>query len=103
MKRSNAEKPVSVKTAEELGRALGLSAADAGEMELRAELTCALAKIIRNGRLTHREIVKKAGTSRTLVTAFGNGNTQGMSTDLLICVLSATAYKDELRVRRTGA
>jgi predicted XRE-type DNA-binding protein len=103
MKRSNPEKSIRVKTAEELGRALGLSAAETGEMEFRSELTCALAKIIRNGRLTHAEIARKAGTSRTRVTAIANGNTRGMSTDLLIRVLSATGYKAELRVRKAAA
>ncbi len=72
-------------------------------MDFRAELTCALAKIIRNGRLPLAEIAMKAGTSRTRVTALANGNTQGMSIDLLICVLSATGYKAELRVRRAAA
>ena len=38
MKRSNREKLVRVKTAEELGRALGLSAGETGEMEFRSEL-----------------------------------------------------------------
>jgi predicted XRE-type DNA-binding protein len=103
VKRSNPERIIRVRTAEELGRALGLSAAETGEMEFRSELTCAVAKIIRNGKLTHAEIAKRAGTSRTRVTAIANGNTKGMSTDLLIRVLAATGYKAELRVRRGAA
>jgi hypothetical protein len=35
--------------------------------------------------------------------AIANGCTQGMSTDLLIRVLSATGFKAELCVRRTPA
>jgi predicted XRE-type DNA-binding protein len=69
-------KGVTIHTAEELGRALRLSAADTAEMEFRSELTVALAKIIQAGRLTHAEIAKRAGTSRTRVTAIANGNTQ---------------------------
>ena len=103
MKQSNPNKPIRIKTAEDLGKALGLSEAETGEMEFRSELTLALAKIIRNGKLTHAEIAKRAGTSRTRVTAVANGNTQGMSTDLLIRVLAATGYKAELRVRRAAA
>ena len=103
MKRANSEKAIRTKTAEDLGRALGLSAAETGEMEFRSDLTCALAKIIKNGKSTHAEIAKRAGTSRTRVTAIANGNTQGMSTDLLIRVLSATGYKAELRVRKAAA
>jgi predicted XRE-type DNA-binding protein len=103
MKHTNSEKTVRTKTADDLGRALGLSVAEAGEMEFRSDLTCALAKIIQNGKSTHAEIAKRAGTSRTRVTAIANGNTQGMSTDLLIRILSATGYKAELRVRKTAA
>ena len=84
-------KCVTVRTAEDLGRALGLSTADTAEMEFRSELTVALAKIIQAGRLTHAEIAKSAGTSRTRVTAIANGNTHGVSTDVLIRVLAAQA------------
>ena len=103
MKKSNPNKSVRVESVEELGKALGLTAAETGEMEFRSDLTCALAKIIRNGKMTHAEIAKKAGTSRTRVTAIANGNTKGISTDLLIRVLSATGHKAELRVRKTAA
>jgi predicted XRE-type DNA-binding protein len=103
MKQTNPKKVIRAKTAEDLGRALGLSAVESGEMEFRSELTCALAKIIQNGKHTHAEIAKKAGTSRTRVTAIANGNTQGISTDLLIRVLSATGYRAELRVRKIAA
>jgi predicted XRE-type DNA-binding protein len=103
MKQARPEKPVRAKTAEDLGKALGLSEVETGEMEFRSDLTCALAKIIRNGKHTHAEIAQKAGTSRTRVTAIANGNTQGISTDLLIRVLSATGHKAELRVRKAAA
>jgi predicted XRE-type DNA-binding protein len=72
-------------------------------MEFRSDLTVALAKIIRSGRLTHAEIAKRAGTSRTRVTAIANGNTRGVSTDVLIRVLAATGHRAELRVKSTAA
>jgi len=103
MKQTSSQKLIRAKTAEELGKALGLSVAETGEMEFRSELTCALAKIIQNGKITHAEIAKRAGSSRTRVTSIANGNTQGISTDLLIRVLSATGYKAELRVRKAAA
>ncbi len=103
MRKSNPQKPVRVNSAEDPGQALGLSRADTGEMEFRSELTCALAKIIQNGQLTHAEIARRARTSRTRVTAIANANTRGISTDLLIRVLSATGHKAELRVRRAAA
>ena len=84
MATSKSRKTVTVRTAEDLGRALSLSTADTAEMEFRSELTVALTKIIQAGRLTHPEIAKSAGTSRTRVTAIANGNTHGVSTDVLI-------------------
>ena len=103
MATTKAQKNVTIRTAEELGRALGLSMADTAEIEFRSELTVALAKIIQAGRLTHADIAKGAGTSRTRVTAIANGNTHGVSTDVLIRVLAATGYRAEVRVKKAAA
>ena len=103
MATSIARKLVTVRTAEDLGRTLGLSPADTAEMEFRSDLTVSLAKIIQSGRLTHAEIAKRAGTSRTRVTAIANGNTRGVSTDVLIRVLAATGYRAEVHVKKTAA
>ena len=92
-----------LRTAEELGRALGLSMADTAEIEFRSELAVAIAKIIQAGRLTHADIAKGAGTSRTRVTAIANGNTHDVSTDVLIRVLAATGYRAEVRVKKAAA
>ena len=62
-----------------------------------------LAKIIQAGRLTHAAIAKGAGTSRTRVTAIANGNTHGVSTDVLIRVLAATGHRAEVRVKKAAA
>jgi predicted XRE-type DNA-binding protein len=100
---SKARKLVKARTAEELGRALRLSVSDTAEMEFRSDLTVALAKIIQSGRLTHADIAKRAGTSRTRVTAISNGSTQGVSTDVLIRVLAATGHRAQVRVKKTAA
>ena len=100
---SKTRKSVTVRTVEDLGRVLGLSAADTAEIEFRSDLTVALAKIIQAGQPTHAEIAKAAGTSRTRVTAIANGNTHGVSTDVLIRVLAATGYRAEVRVKRAAA
>lgn len=88
---------ITVTTAEELGSVLGLSDPDVAEMEFRSEMTVALAKIIQEGKLTHAEIARRAGTSRTRVTAIANGNTQGVSTDVLIRVLAATGHRASVK------
>ena len=103
MSKANAGMMVTVRTADQLGRALGLSKADTAEMEFRSELTVTLVKIIQAGRLTHAEIAKQAGTSRTRVTAIANGNTHGVSTDVLIRVLAATGHRAEVRIKKDAA
>ena len=103
MATSKAPKNVTGRTAEELGRALGLSMVDTAEMEFRSDLTVSLVKIIESGSLTHAEIAKRAGTSRTRVKAIANGNTKGVSTDVLIRVLAATGHRAEVRVKKTAA
>lgn len=100
---SKRPKPVTARTARDLGRALGLSAADTAEMEFRSELTVSLARIIQSGQLTHADIARRAETSRTRVTAVANGNTRGVSTDVLIRILAATGHRAELRVKKTAA
>ena len=103
MKISQTGKRVTVRTAKDLSRVLGLSSADAAGIEFRSELTVALAKIIQAGRLTHADITKSAGTLRTRVTAIANGNTHGVSTDVLIRVLAATGHRAEVRVKKAAA
>lgn len=103
MARHRRDEVIEVQSAEELGRALGLSSAETAEMEFRSDLTAALAKIIKLGKMTHSEIAERAGTSRTRVTAIANGNTHGISTDVLIRVLAATGHRAELKVRKTAA
>ncbi|MEO5956887.1 MAG: XRE family transcriptional regulator, partial [Nitrospiraceae bacterium] len=65
--------------------------------------TVSLANIIQSGGLTHADIAKGAETSRTRVTAIANGNTRGVSTDVLIRVLAATGHRAEVRVKKTAA
>lgn len=96
------KKGIIVKTASELGRAFRLTRVDTAEMEFRSEITVALVKIIKKGGITHAEIAKRAGTSRTRVTAIANGNTQGISTDILIRVLAATGHKVEIAIKKAA-
>lgn len=103
MAATRTSKRVTVRPTEDLGHALGLSVADTAEMEFRSELTVAPAKIIQAGRLPHLAIAKSAGTSRTRVTAIANGNTHGVSTDVLIRVLAATGHRVEVGVKKAAA
>lgn len=93
---------VETRTGAELGQVLGLSPAEAAEMEFRAQLTTHLVRLIHSGLQTHQQIAEKAGTSRTRVTAIANANALGISTDVLIRVLAAVGYRAELRLRKVA-
>ena len=93
-------KPTVTRTAAELAGALGLSPLDAAELEVRAGLNDQIIRIARRQGLTHAQIAKAAGTSRTRVTAILNRNAHGVSTDLLLRILAGLGYRARLTVRR---
>jgi transcriptional regulator with XRE-family HTH domain len=52
--------------------------------------------------MTHAEIAKRAGTSRTRVTAILNDNIDEVSSDLLIRILGSLGYRVTVSVRRVA-
>jgi predicted XRE-type DNA-binding protein len=81
-----------------IAEALGLSPADAIEIEMRSELNQQIIAIVKKAGLTHAEVAKLAGTSRTRMTAIMNRNTIGVSTDLLLRVVAALGYKARIKI-----
>ena len=86
----------SVKTADELGEALGLSKESTIEIELRSELNAKIIEVVKKRKLTHAAVAKLAGTSRTRVTALLNCNTRNVSTSLMIRILGALGIRVRL-------
>ncbi|MGH1469402.1 MAG: XRE family transcriptional regulator [Bdellovibrionales bacterium] len=91
-------KTVNTKTAEELVVALGLSPIDWAEIEFRSELNSKIIKIVEKSGITHSELAKLAGSSRTRMKALVNRNTMDISTDLMLRVLAALGYKGKLKI-----
>ena len=87
---------LTVRTADELAEALGLSQEDAVEMEMRSELTAKIIEVVKKKRLTHVVVAKLARTSRTRITALLNGNTKNVSTSLMIRILAALGIRTKL-------
>ena len=85
------------RTAAGLARALGLAPADGAEIELRSDLNSKIIDVVRRKGLTHAQVARRAGTSRTRVTAILNRNTKDVSTDLLLRVLYALGYTAKIR------
>jgi predicted XRE-type DNA-binding protein len=60
-----------------------------------------LMEIARRQKITHAEIAKRAGTSRTSVTAILNDDLQHVSSDLLIRILASLGYRVKISVVRS--
>ncbi len=99
MKKTNA---IVTRNAAELAKTLGLTAADGAEIELRSDLNTKIAEVVARRGLTHAEVARLAGTSRTRVTAILNRNTRDVSTDLLLRVLYALGYRAKIRFSRAA-
>jgi predicted XRE-type DNA-binding protein len=94
-------KPTVVRTPEELAGTLGLSRAAAKEWQVQHILLGRLKEITRRRKITHAEIAKRAGTSRTRVTAILNDDIEHVSSDLLIRILASLGYRVKISVVRS--
>ena len=89
-------KSIKAKNAAELAEALGLSRADAVEMEIRSTLNDKIIEIAHKTNLTHVQIARLAQTSRTRITAIMNRNTHQVSTDLLLRILASLGVRTKI-------
>lgn len=96
MKRNKKSNLIKVKTVDELADALGLTRADAEEIELHCQLNNKIIETAKKSCLTHAQIAKLAHTSRTRLTAILNRNTHAVSTDLLLRILTSLGVKTKI-------
>jgi predicted XRE-type DNA-binding protein len=96
-------RPIVATTPEELAEALGLSAVAAREWQVQHLLLKRLKEIVRRQKITHAEIARLAGTSRTRVTAILNDDLEHVSSDLLIRILASLGYRVRVSVVRISA
>jgi predicted XRE-type DNA-binding protein len=89
-------KLIVTKNASELAEALGLTPADAAEIEIRSVINDKIIDIVKKHGLTHKQVAKLAQTSRTRVTAILNHNTKDVSTDLMLRILARLGYKAKI-------
>ena len=94
-------KPIVARTPEELAGALGLPSVAAKEWQVQHVLLGRLKEIVRRQKITHAEVAKRAGTSRTRVTAILNDDLQHVSSDLLIRILASLGYRVKVSVVRS--
>jgi len=96
-------KPIVARTPEELASNLGLSIAAAKEWQVQHLLLKRLKEIAGRERITHAEIAKRAGTSRTRVTAILNDDLEHVSSDLLIRIIASLGYRVKISVVRSDS
>ena len=94
-------KPIVARTPEELADALGLPSVAAKEWQVQHVLVGRLKEIAHRRKITHAEIARRAGTSRTRVTAILNDDLQHVSSDLLIRILASLGYRVKVSVVRS--
>ena len=87
----------------ELCDILDLTPQDAIEIEFRAKLKDKIIDVVRKKKLTHEQAAKLSGTSRTKVTAILNGNTSGVSSDLLLRILYSLGFQTKISFTRVRA
>src|ERR1700736_5719721 len=93
---------VVTRTDEQLAKVLGLTTAVGAEIELRSTLNSKIVEAVARKGLTHAQVARLAGTSRTRVTAGMNRNTKNISTDLLLRVLYALGYTAKITFRKAA-
>ena len=96
-------KPFVARTPEELAAQLGLPGAAAKEWQVQHVLLKRLKEVARQKKITHAEIAKRAGTSRTRITAILNDDLEHVSSDLLIRILASLGYRVRVSVVRADS
>jgi predicted XRE-type DNA-binding protein len=90
------------RNAAELALAFGLTLTDGVGIALRSDLNSKIVEVLQRKDLTHAQVARLAGTSRTRVTAIMNRNTKDISTDLLLRVLYALGYTAKIRFQKAA-
>ena len=84
------------KDAKKLADDLGLSDVDAYIMELKARLYSKSSELIKSSKLTHEEIAKLIGTSRSRISRISNFGENNVSIELLIKLITVLEGKPAL-------
>jgi predicted XRE-type DNA-binding protein len=95
-------KPAIARTPEDLADTLGLPRAAAEEWQFQHVLLARLKEIAQEQKLTHLEIARAAGTSRTRITSILNNGLEHVSSDLMIRILASLGYRVKVSVVRSN-
>ena len=93
-------KSIVVRTSDELAGVLGLPEARGSEIEARVALVEQIISIVEKTKLTHAQLARAAGTSRSRLTAILNHDTRQVSTDLLLRIAATLGYRARITLVR---
>ena len=96
------ENPIIAKNAVELAEALGLSSAHGLEIQIRSDLNDKIIDVVKKNGLTHAQVAKLAGASRTRITAMMNHDTRGVSTDLMLRIIASLGVQAKIEFRKAA-
>ena len=85
------------KVAKQLAEDLGLSEVDAYIMELKSKLYSKSVELIKSSKLTHEQIAKLIGTSRSRITRIANNGENNVSFELLIKLIAVLEGKPAIK------
>lgn len=86
------------KEAKKLSKDLGLSDVDAYIMELKAKLYSRSSVLIKSSKLTHEQIAKQIGTSRSRINRIANKGENSVSMELLIKLIATLEGKSAIKL-----
>jgi predicted XRE-type DNA-binding protein len=86
------------KEAKKLAEDLGLSEIDAYIMELKAQLYSRSSRLIKSSALTHEQIAKRIGTSRSRINRIANLAENNISIEILIKLIAVLDGKAAIRL-----
>jgi hypothetical protein len=96
-------KPIVANTPEELAGHLDIPRAADKEWQVQHVLLKRLKEIAGREGITHAEIARRVGTSRTRVTAILNDDAEHVSSDLLIRIIGSLGYRIKVSVVRSDS
>jgi predicted XRE-type DNA-binding protein len=85
------------KETRKLVRDLGLSEADAYMMVFKAKLYTKSSELIKSSKLTHGQIAKLVGTSRSRINRISNNGENSISMEMLIKIIAVLERKSILK------
>lgn len=86
------------KETKKLAEDLGLSEVDAFIMELKSKLYIKCSKLIKSSKLSHEQIAKHIGTSRSRVNRISNMGENSVSIEILLKLIAVLEGKAAIKV-----